>query len=333
MPWKKLCVFALTILSLGSNLSWAEYAIRRTRNGSIILSGDNCAGLQIQVHSLRQWALNIGEHPRMINPQCLQLSPLHFEADITAVVPSFIVQYQGVNPRHNGPNCFNAAMYLSGQVSHLRYMDEQEIEARLASPSCIPIPSTQELRPGDIGQIRGTPDANQEGQTAEVHSFVYISDNLVFSKDGITRTHPFTLQPMSFILGSRGYHMNSVPQRCRMVGAVTPNGCSRWINYFRCTSTYPPRAPRAPSCFRYISNQVDRTEAFLSRVAMSQSSTGLDLDSVQNALAALQRVVTKEIEAMQTPHGSLSCVQLDLRNQWHLLLTRIISLQGQIDDI
>ncbi len=68
-----------------------------------------------------------------------------------------------------GPNCNNASLYMSGLIDYVGYTSFGELEAILASELCEKLESPQE---GAIGYASG------------LHSFVYVSDAVIYQKQG-----------------------------------------------------------------------------------------------------------------------------------------------------
>lgn len=106
-------------------------------------------------------------------------------------------------PAFDGPNCWNAALKAVRILPHFRFSSAKEINFYSKSPLCTFI-DYSERQPGDIGLIRG----EQVAGPGEVHAFVIVEGDRVYSKNGLKKTTPYVYWPMDQIL--RGYQ--SPPQ-------------------------------------------------------------------------------------------------------------------------
>lgn len=168
------------------------------------------------------------------------------EADITPCVPGLVSRYQGVYPRAVGPNCWNLALVNSGILPGLRYTTEQEMSFYLHSPMCRKL-QDQERRAGDIASIA----KKSESQHQEIHAFIYISDDIAYSKNGSAGDDPFGLQPMKDILSLYGAPPNS-------------------LSFYRCDSLqgHWQRQPRPPARIVEIVREVSEFEIALQERAV-----------------------------------------------------------------
>jgi hypothetical protein len=117
------------------------------------------------------------------------------EHDITECVPEHVKRYQGVHASLRGPNCWNLALVMSQILPNLRYSDPEEISFYMQPPLCNSVPSGEKRSPGDIGLIRNV-DSEKIGfgPKGEVHGFIYINNDLVYSKNGLGKENPYAIQ-------------------------------------------------------------------------------------------------------------------------------------------
>lgn len=99
-------------------------------------------------------------------------------------------------PAVDGPNCWNAALKAVRILPHFRFTSAKEINFYSKSPLCTFIDAS-ERQPGDIGLIRG----EQVAGPGEVHAFVMVENDRVYSKNGLKKTTPYVYWPMDQILG------------------------------------------------------------------------------------------------------------------------------------
>jgi len=211
----------------------AQYEVTRNSADKLILDGRDCSSLPEQIKSLRTWRITLNEPPPSLgqNVKC----PM----DITDLAPSFVRGHQGMGTAHNGPNCWNTSLFLSGIVPFLRFSSESEMTFWMASPYCHELKKNEPPLPGDVIAMRSYdlrfPPKNghsySRGEMVEVHGMIYLSPDLVFSKNTSGRDSPYELQRPDFIVGDFGLH----DPACNKITGLNPK-CLYWANYFRCRS-------------------------------------------------------------------------------------------------
>lgn len=161
-------------------------------------------------------------------PQNRDSSSGKFVADITHCLPARLRKHLNTNPEHSGPNCWNSALNLAGILPALRLSPADEMAFYMRSPLCRPLQNNETRNSGDIGAIRQF----DESGTKEVHGFIYISDNLAFSKDNYSFLTSYELISLDNLLD-----FWSVPKKnnCR-TNQFETSSCGRATTYFRCSS-------------------------------------------------------------------------------------------------
>jgi len=110
------------------------------------------------------------------------------ETDLSKCLPEEVLSYNNKTSAVSGPNCWNLALVMAKVVPALRYSSDHEMAFFMNSPLCRQLGPSEKKRPGDIGAIR----TSKAGQ--ELHGFMWISDDLVFSKNGASSKSPYEVQ-------------------------------------------------------------------------------------------------------------------------------------------
>lgn len=99
-------------------------------------------------------------------------------------------------PAFDGPNCWNAALKAVRILPHFRFSSAKEINFYSKSPLCYQVDAS-EKQAGDIGLVRG----EQIAGPGEVHAFVMVDANRVYSKNGLKKTTPYVYWSLEQVLG------------------------------------------------------------------------------------------------------------------------------------
>jgi hypothetical protein len=145
-----------------------------------------CSQIKSNIDSIKQWTLSrsapCSEDPKI----SADTANKYCRADVSSCLPPEVISYSAKEAFVNGPNCWNLAMVMSGVLPALRYSTAEEMAFFMNSPLCRQLKPGEKKRPGDIGAIR-TDDK-------EFHGFMWVSDDIVFSKNGFDRNAPYALQ-------------------------------------------------------------------------------------------------------------------------------------------
>lgn len=223
---------------------WAHsFEVIRTSDDRIILTENSCSKLRENVRVLSAWAAKTGSKSLCPIDNIPANSDLNTcSLDATECLPEQVAKYQGLKSKNTGPNCWNLALVMSGVLPNLRYSTMQENTFYLQPPLCRRIGSEEQKKSGDVGAIRYT-KAGLPGESKEIHGFIYISEDLAFSKDGFSADTPYSLTPLESVLSLK--HMD-VPKECRV--DQPPAQCKRQVDYYRCISfsEYLDQTPNVP---------------------------------------------------------------------------------------
>lgn len=126
----------------------------------------------------------------------------------------------------DGPNCWNASLVILGLEKDIKYTSPEEFSFIINS-ECQHVTKREDVEVGDIIAIRNT----DEG---EIHGMVYISPNLVFTKNGYEKKYRYIIDnPDKWY---EFYGVKSKECRFQTENNINPK-CEKeaWANIYRCT--------------------------------------------------------------------------------------------------
>jgi hypothetical protein len=239
---------------LSFSVAAESLSIRSDDNG-IFLESEDCDLLKDEVEQIAQWAHRLNETP---NPVVLNKFSNRCSVNIKSILPKLAAETHGKFPAHNGPNCFNTGLVLSGLLPHFRNSDPQELRFWLESPLCKKLPPSHRPIPGDIGVVTN-PSAHMDE-----HAFIYVSDRLSFGKNGYMSIHPFFLQVSDIAYGLKSKN----------------SGCHRRVNSETCTVQLDYY-----HCIPHNQKDLDALECQVSQTALHDDKID---DALESTLAALE---------------------------------------------
>lgn len=208
----------------------------------IILSDSSCEKVEKVVRDLETWTKNSEENKSCpISKKAPESGFFKCSYDITDCIPNHVVKYQGVKPEMEGPNCWNLALVMSGILPALRFSYANEMTLYMQSPLCRSLKNGEVKIPGDIGAIRYIGPSGIQ----EVHGFIYISDDIAYSKNGMSAKKPYALETLDSV-----YKTYGVPdsQDCKQNKTFPGEKCPQAMSFFRCMSMedYLKKNPDVP---------------------------------------------------------------------------------------
>jgi hypothetical protein len=312
-----LILFMSTSLVFGSNSGNSSELINvgRDKIGEIFLEGPSCEDLNIQEQALRDWTEILGE---VSGPKA---SPVDFVEEsrctlnINSSVPKLVRILQDFKTAFNGPNCWNTTLRLSGLIEAQRFSGPEEMSFWLNSRFCRELADNEKSLPGDIVEIRAL-QADSSSGFEEIHGMIYLTDQMVFSKNTSSRMSPYGIQRAGLV-----YQTFRVELNCQKVSG-SPQGCPRWANHYRCKSSEVRRNSfaRENPQFAEISKQLDKIESEISQYVMTgQGSYQADKEVLQKQLLQYKNQIPK----FQKP-------SIDEGFFYQTLILKVESLQSQI---
>lgn len=225
---KNLKKLALTVLLIQVvSTAYADDSFEFVKEGDkFIIKADNCKTIKEQISKLSEWSEWSGRGA------CAQAKGAPWykfsddcKADVTTCLPEHVKKYHGIHPDLSGPNCWNLSLVMSDLLPHLRYSSPEEMNFFMAPPLCRALNNGEERRPGDVGAIR-------TGRGEEVHGFIYVSDEMSYSKNGFSNQSPYELQTLNKVY--EVYGIDDADPKC--LANQMASSCSVGVDYFRCSS-------------------------------------------------------------------------------------------------
>ena len=326
-------IFICLFLTLSSQLAYA-FAISNERthafgnegvsayrelDGALTLTGENCDLLKRHVSALSSWKKKLNELPTKPTSSCT-CNSLRCYMNVDSVSPTFIEQYHAVDAGRWGPNCWNSVLVSSKILPVLRFTPPEEMNFWMSSPLCRQIPESETPEPGDIVAIR-------RSYQDEVHAFIFITEELSFSKNYLMTTSPYRLQSTTDI-----FSIYPVSFSCRhKVG--NPRECQTYATYYRC-STFTDYISEKKISFssRYIEleSMIREVEHLVSKIAF-EWKYNLPLQKSSPQLLKEARAKLDSIQAEVTLRSRDMNSSSDQRLLWDALRFRIIGTQMSID--
>ena len=154
--------------------------------------------------------------------------------DINPLLPDAVLGLTNRNEKQDllYPNCYSGSLVASGLSLINEVVTDTNLNFWLNSSLCTEREATEALDVGDIGAVR---QKSSKNGAEDMHSFVYISNNLIFEKENADQPYRFRRYtgewPSRFIQTNRD--RGFVTSGCNHVQG-TPKDCSIWINYYQC---------------------------------------------------------------------------------------------------
>jgi hypothetical protein len=137
------------------------------------------------------------------------------------------------------------------------------------SPYCRELAEFEISAPGDIIEIRGLKE-NQPQSYDEIHGMIYISDDLVFSKNTSSRMSAYGIQRVSLLY--QNFRLDN--SQCKKIYGQS-YACSKWANHYRCMASENDRLSfeKENIDFRELSFEVSKIENIISEYIMNGHGT------------------------------------------------------------
>lgn len=215
-------IFTLMCFLMILDLSALE--LKRTSSGELFLHAKSKKILNEELLALESWTVktsnscSFGDIKRKF--------PGGFKVNVTNCLPSHVRLYHHVKPEIAGPNCWNLSLVMADLVPSLRFSTREEMKFYMNEPFCSLVSNEEGREAGDIIAIR-------KNNNREVHGMVYISDRLVYSKNGYSKRKPYAIQELENVLEI--YKVSSV-KKCFSNQSSTEEGCNPYVQFYRCQS-------------------------------------------------------------------------------------------------
>lgn len=195
------------------------------RISSIIEMTESCANMPARQEELKNWTQQADQRSCTLNAPRKGANGICI-VDITSCLPDHVQKYQGRNSDVYGPNCWNLALVMAGLTPGLRASNPNEWDLYIKSPMCRALSESEAPQAGDLGSLE---ERVPGSQPVHHHGFIYVSPELVYSKNGQGERIPYALQPFKVMAKANnvdGYG-----------GVCDGEGCPKGrIFYYRCES-------------------------------------------------------------------------------------------------
>ncbi|QDK42026.1 hypothetical protein DOM21_11325 [Bacteriovorax stolpii] len=227
----------------------------------IYLTGTDCNILNKESLALEEWSKKLKENTLKNSCECANAI---CKKKVTAQLPQIVNTTQFEKPNASGPNCWNASLVAAKIIPQLRYSTPQEMSFWLKSPLCREKKSNEPLVPGDIIAIL-------DKSSRQHHGFVYISENLSFSKNGFESDNPYSLQDPKKVFAK--YQVKPKCERVDSKGA-----CANHAKYYSCMSMeeYRSKNKSTDKKLHETIKAIGHIECELSKSLFEEGSFGVD---------------------------------------------------------
>ncbi len=234
---RQLFIFVASSMFFCGKMIFAEAVLERVpgtvgtqANDQFLLKDQNCNMVKKHVETLVAWTNKVNK-----NNSCdfskiqIHSTNLKCQANVTECLPGHVKKFHGTKPANMGPNCWNLSLVMKDILPGLRYSTPEEMAFYMSSPLCRALKDEESKEVGDVGAIRTVFD----GKTEESHGFIYLSDDLSYSKNGFHNSSPYEVQSTEKILSIYG-----VPKDldCRKNQIDLNSECNNAVSYYRCIS-------------------------------------------------------------------------------------------------
>ncbi len=150
--------------------------------------------------------------------------------DITEALPEKMRKLHDTFALHDGPNCWNTSLYLSGTVQTRRHVSDQEMKYLTDSPICRKLNLVEKLEIGDVIALHYYGEGPQE-----FHGFNYINDLISFTKFGFSRKFDYEVISSNYVFFTFALGLDIAKPFCRRTDDLpAQSDCNVFATYYRC---------------------------------------------------------------------------------------------------
>ena len=196
-------------------------------DGDIYLKDVPCDKFSKEIDNLAIWTKKTGRECPKDKIKIIKniIDESLCSANISECIPQHVSDHHGLKSENDGPNCWNLALVMSGLNPYLNHTSEKEMKHFMKEPFCRKLGENEIKQPGDVGAMR-------DGEK-ELHGYIWISENLVYSKNGSRCSQPYGLMTTSEIQS----YLENEPQYASGGGPMI--GSSYRNSYFVSKKTIP----------------------------------------------------------------------------------------------
>lgn len=300
----------------------------RDENDNLFIRGTSCQELSAQAEALSTWAGKMQNAPSSVPSTCQCDVEGLCEINITHSIPDFVFQASLVKPDYYGPNCWNTTLVASGILPFQRFSIPEEITFWTHSSFCRELTLLEPLEVGDVIAIREKNESPLE-DPFEIHAFIYITEELAFSKNG-----PETLSPISFQNPQEVFSFYGVTNKACQRVSGSSGACENFANVYRCESfqehlSHHP-APTS-AAYQEIESKLLEIESSVSDMTLHFRKKNISRASLHEKLQKNKTDLQSLQEKIVTLAKSLTMADSYEQEYWQGLSFRIQSTLEQID--
>jgi hypothetical protein len=232
------------ILLIYSTILQAGFSLNRNAADRLILN-DNCDEINLRMAELKKWTQSLENRECSFGELKESSSGGNCIVDVSDCLPDYVQKYHGLSPSDSGPNCWNLSLVMAGLLPAIRESSDKEWDFYLSSPLCRELDPNEPLKMGDLGSI----EARGEDNKSHIHGFIYVSSEMVYSKNGLSISSPYKLQPLKNM--NEVYEIGEMPEgECRY--HCGPQTLSKFLNKEE-INKYPKGVPGGEICYLELS--------------------------------------------------------------------------------
>ncbi len=284
-----------------------RFAIIRQNDRLLVISRSLRQALSV-LKDLESWAVASGDRPAKPSPKPLAFPaiPGAVSIDVTDSVPSEAKLLTGTYTE-SGPNCWNLALFTAGLTHGIFTVDEQEMAFWTQSPLARELSPEEPRRPGDMIVMRTN--------RGEWHSAIWVSPDVVFTKNGASRDKPFRLMDRTEMNGIYLSPRTPVHVSAYRFAPLMPYLESHWHQY----------PPELRDAWTEISAVEKASLQYALSVSQPESSLDNALFDVRQEFKQLRRNIGNRLLRQTNARASAQELDSDLRWSWRMIRARATS--------
>jgi len=298
-------------LSFFNLTAFSQVKVINDKNGNIQLTATSCEILVKNFKAIKEWKLKKGEVSD--DKGACSCSDNKCSIMITNIIPDDLKDLEGQCSSTYGPNCFNTALVDQGMIKHRRIVSTEELKFWINSDLCKERKEDEQLRPGDLLVI-------SHGEELPLHGFIYISDDLVYSKGGPDNKAKYELTSYDSMFTNY-----SIPIECRRkFGHQDPSVCKKYANAYKCESFEQTGLKSNNDELNSILNELDRLGCEVDKKIFPEAmgfTVGKEI-----LISSIEILRIKILDNRDDPKLSVEDKFL-----WDMAYYRFMSLRRQID--
>ena len=318
--------FFLIALFLPLETSIGEVVFRKNNSGTLVVSSPTCQESLKIASELYRWKSQVQDGFSILPALRTKKFATTCEVDLSKSLPVFAEKFHGQSFKTSWANCWGVALAAAGITPTITQTNQmaEDIDRWLNPQQCSPITSGSSPQPGDIGRL--ILKERSGSSNGEIHGFIYINDEIVFSKNGLHSSFKIEIQ------SAKKMFSETIAQKykltCPHLNSSKPDkNCPYQVKFYRCQTLAQMMGNHFIS-IDYVYLEEDRklkeieSQFFLE--ALHGTNDGIDLLIQKFKKNVDQMVDLAESMRNKVRAGSVDAVL------WDLIILRSYSLMGYI---